>query len=241
MKEKKLEQIEWANETANNKIKWMDKSKQEYRDYLKSLLESHKGLTTAEKLLKMQPFVQELEKNTWQELKSRLWFWWPNNRVDDGWWWDYEIDNPHRYWFADIDWLYNPMIDDGVYFRIDILQWNEDESRYIRCNPTLTIDNIKITLNLKDTQDVLLDNAKAYNRLLKDRLSSEEFRTIHEHRAYGWKTVWDEKLQKYVANKNFTQKKYFNKTFWQWMPTHEHIKKRQSNRRPRRSIKNSEN
>lgn len=197
--EKILEQIEQPNEVANNKIKWIDKSKEEYRDYLKSLLESHKELTTAEKLLKIQPFIQELEKYTWQELKSRLWFWWPNNRFEDEWWGDYLIDNPHRYGFAKIEWLYNPRLDDGVYFRIDTLQWSEDESRYIRCKPTLTIDNIKITLNLKNTQDELLNNARVYNRLLRDRLSNEQKRDIRNNK-YDKITLRDHDSKKRISS-----------------------------------------
>lgn len=189
MEEKKLEQIEQSKEISTENQEWIKKCTEDRRKYLKSLLEEkmRKGLTTVEKLAKIQPFVEKLESYTWQELKTMLSFWCPNDWFENQGWNDCAIDNPHRYWFADISWLYNPSQWDWVYFRIDTLEWDWYDQEYKKCRPTLKIDGIKITLNSKKTNDTLISNAEAYKRLLKDRLceiNTEKLENLYEEGLY---------------------------------------------------------
>ena len=61
MTEKNLEKFNQSKETSTEHPKWITKCTEDRRQYLKTLLEekTRKGLTTAEKLAKIQSFVEK--------------------------------------------------------------------------------------------------------------------------------------------------------------------------------------
>jgi len=179
MEEKKLEQIDQFNSNPNKSFGEIKIFTEDYKQHLKSLLELKKWITTAEKLGKIQPFIEKIESYTWQELSSKLYFWWPNNWFDDQWRNDCNVDNPHWYGFVDIEWLYDSLLGDWVYFRIDTLIRDPNEGRYVECSPTLKIVWITLPLKLKSGRDSLLEKSLAYKRLVRDRMS-EKYRENKE-------------------------------------------------------------
>lgn len=148
---------------------------------------------------KIVPFVRNLEKFSRSELKKRLSFGWPNNRYDE-WWENPTVDNPHRYWFVDIDWLYNKSMSEGLYFRIDTLEWDSYKSRYVPCQPTLKINWMKIRLKLKNIGDPLRENARLYKKVLRDRKIYDS-RSHYESETEHPRTRLDPETWKYVSEK----------------------------------------
>lgn len=179
-------------------------SKLQKRERLESILAKARSeiMGTAEKMEKLAPFIRELEQYPRKDLKRRLNFTWPNNWNEDSGWENPNIDNPHRYWFVQIDGLYNQLIGDGLYFRIDTLEWDWFENRYIPCKPTLKIDEIIIRLNLEKSVDPIKEKARLYKKVLKDRniYPNLEKNKYEDEAPYG-RTYYDETTWKYVSKK----------------------------------------
>ncbi|PZM87249.1 MAG: hypothetical protein DLD55_02440 [candidate division SR1 bacterium] len=179
-------------------------SKLQKRERLESILAKARSeiMGTAEKMEKLAPFIRELEQYPRKDLKRRLNFTGPNNWNEDSGWENPNIDNPHRYGFVQIDGLYNQLIGDGLYFRIDTLEWDGFENRYIPCKPTLKIDEIIIRLNLEKSVDPIKEKARLYKKVLKDRniYPNLEKNKYEDEAPYG-RTYYDETTGKYVSKK----------------------------------------
>lgn len=156
-------------------------------------------VTTAEKMQYLVPLIRNLEWYTRSELKNNLFLTWPNDWEDTEGRKTWETDIPHWYAFANSEGTYDVFWDgERVYFRIDTLEWDQYEGRYVPCTPKLTSNWITVDLNLKKTDDPLEENYEVYQKMLKKRGIHIKDNSYQKKWIYG-RTYFDEATWKHYA------------------------------------------